>query len=57
MSEREKKAIEKIADVLKDSTPEQDEKFLAFAEGMAAMKRLIDDKKEEGGKKDESSAG
>ena len=57
MSEREKTAIEKIADVLKDSTPEQDEKFLAFAEGMVAMKRLIDDKKEEGGKKDESSAG
>lgn len=57
MSEREKTAIEKIADVLKDSTPEQDEKFLAFAEVMAAMKRLIDDKKEEGEKKDESSAG
>ena len=57
MSEREKTAIEKIADVLKDSTPEQDEKFLAIAECMAAMKRLIDDKKEEGEKKDESSAG
>lgn len=57
MSEREKTAIEKIADVLKDSTPEQDEKFLAFAKVMAAMKRLIDDKKEEGEKKDESSAG
>ena len=45
-----------IADLLRAYFA-QDEKFLAFAEGMAAMKRLIDDKKEEGGKKDESSAG
>lgn len=47
MADEKTAVIERIAELVKDNTPEQDEKFLTFAEGMAAMKRIMEEQKEE----------